>query len=270
MKWWIPLLVVALASCSSLTVPGEGKPTAGAREASGILARSAAAHGDPVGSYRVVEVFYAGEWTGVVKRLQPELVDADFRKTSVETYKPRQAVVIQEHRGPGGSKRVERTKEGVKVSYNGTPIGDEPRRDASALVADAYTAFLFGSSWLAENGRDLAVLSPVSLDGQRCLRVQGRLTPGFGFSEEDRFIAWIDEESGLLRRLQFTIDGLESTRGADVDVTFSEFWTAADSSVWPGRFVELVQRPVLVKAHEWWMTGLKADGRTLKSPEKAQ
>jgi len=64
-----------------------------------------------------------------------------------------------------------------------------------------------------------------------------------------------------LRRLQFTIEGLASTRGADVDVTFSEFWEAPDGSVWPGRFVEWVKRPVLVEAHEWWMTSLTVDGR---------
>lgn len=150
------------------------------------------------------------------------------------------------------------------VSYNGEQIGDEPRRDASALVADAYTAFLFGSSWLMAHGEDLAVLSPAELEGVPCVRVQGRLKPGFGFSEEDRFIAWIDAESKLLRRLQFTIEGLESTRGADVDVTFSEFWTAKDGSVWPGRFIEWVQRPVLVKAHDWRMTALEVDGRVLK------
>jgi hypothetical protein len=144
-------------------------------------------------------------------------------------------------------------------------LGDEPRRDASALVADAYTAFLFGSSWLMKEGGELGVLSSVDMDGRACQRVQGKLKPGFGFSEEDRFIAWIDAESGLLRRLQFTIDGLASTRGADVDVAFSEHWTAADGSVWPGRFVEWVRRPVLVKAHDWRMTGLKVDGRTLKT-----
>jgi len=233
-------------------------------EASALLGQSAAAHGDPVKNYRSVEVSYSGEWTGVVKRLQPELVDAAFRKTSVEVYRPRDGSVVQEHRGPGGSKRVERTRDEVTVRYNGDLIGDEPRRDASALVADAYTAFLFGSSWLAVHGRDLVVLEPTDLDGVDCVRVQGRLEPGFGFSEEDRFIAWLDRGSHLLRRLQFTIDGLESTRGADVDVVFSEHWTASDGSIWPGRFVEWVQRPVRVKAHEWWMTGLNADGESMR------
>lgn len=264
MKWMMLLAPCLLASCSTLTVPGSGKGVAGSEAASGLLKRSAEAHGQPWTSYRKVEVAYDGTWNPVVKRLQPELVDAEFRKTSVERYDTRRETVVQEHRGPGGSKRVERSRGDVVVRYNGELLGNEPRRDASALVADAYTAFLFGSSWLLSEGRDLSVLSPVRFEGAECQRVQGRLRPGFGFSGEDRFIAWIDAESGLLRRLQFTIEGLESTRGADVDVAFSEYWTAKDGSVWPGRFVEWVQRPVLVKAHDWRMTSLTVDGRRLK------
>lgn len=264
MKWMLLVAALGGVSCSSLTVPGDGRATAGAPQAAEWLERSAKAHGRPWTAYRSVEVAYDGKWNGLVKRLQPELVDADFRKSSVESYDTRRSRVVQEHRGPGGRKRVERSRQDVMVSYNGEVIGHEPRRDASALVADAYTAFLFGSSWLSEHAENLSLLSPVNYEGQRCQRVQGRLRPGFGFSVEDRFIAWIDEESGLLRRLQFTIEGLESTRGADVDVAFSEHWKASDGSIWPGRFVEWVQRPVLVKAHDWQMTGLKVDGRKLR------
>lgn len=264
MRWWLSIIAVFLASCSSLTVPGKGEAVGGSADAEAVLGRSAAAHGDPMKRYQEVQVGYTGDWTGVVKRLQPELVDAEYRKFSVEIYDTRRGRVIQEHRGPAGVKRVDRTRDDVKVRYDGEKLGDGPRRDASALVADAYTAFLFGPSLLRSEGQDLVVLSPKDLDGSTCLRVQGSLRPGFGFSTEDRFIAWIDEESGLLRRLQFTIDGLESTRGADVDVTFSEHWTASDGSVWPGRFIEWVQRPVLVKAHEWWMMGLMVDGKVLK------
>jgi hypothetical protein len=63
-----------------------------------------------------------------------------------------------------------------------------------------------------------------------------------------------------MRRLQFTLNGLDSTRGADVDVTFSDFHKAADGSVWPRTFVEYIQRPLRAKAHEWRMNSLKLDG----------
>lgn len=258
------LPVALLASCSTLDVPGTAPAVGDAGKARSILESSADATGDPWRTYRKVTVSYDGEWTGVAKRLQPDLVDADFRKSSVETYDTRREVVDQNHRGPGGRKVVERTRKDVTVTYNGEPIGPESRRDASALVADAYTAFLFGPSWLLRKGTALEVVGPGEVDGEICDRVQGKLRPGFGFSEEDRFIAWIGRESRLMRRLQFTIDGLASTRGADVEVTFSEHWKARDGSVWPGRFEERVQRPVPVKAHDWRMTALTVDGRRLK------
>jgi hypothetical protein len=246
-------------------VPGEGQAVSGSREAGVVMERSAHLTGNAWDRYRIVEVSYEGEWTAIVKRLQPDLVDGEFRKSSVETYLTRSGEVRQNHRGPGGNKRVVRRLGGVEVVYN-DELKEMSRsvRDAAALVADAYTAFLFGTSWLNEKGEDMVLLKAEEFDGEMCELVQGRLTPGFGFSEEDRFIAWVGRESGLLRRLQFTIDGLESTRGADVEVSFFDHWQAEDGSFWPGRFVERVERPIHVKAHEWWMTGLKVDGVEMK------
>lgn len=265
MKSFVSLLLpLLLGACSSLMVPGEAPPVGGADEARALLKSAARASGDPWSAYREVTVSYDGEWTGVVKRLQPDLVDAEFRKASVETYDTRRETVNQVHTGPGGTKTVARTRKDVGVAYNGARIGPEPRRDASALVADAYTAFLFGPSWLLRKGGGLELVGPATIDGEPCDGVQGWLRPGFGFSDEDRFIAWIGRDSRRMRRLQFTIEGLESTRGADVDVTFSDFREAADGSVWPGRFVEWVHRPVFVKAHDWRMEGLEADGRKLR------
>lgn len=257
------VLLVTLSSCSSLIVPGEGKAMGGASEAEAVIVRSARLTGDGWNRYRKVEVSYDGEWTGIVKRLQPDLVDGEFRKSSEEIYEPGKNLVRQWHRGPGGRKMVLRTPGAIEVEYE-APDGreaDKNLRDAAALVADAYTVFLFGTSWLKEHAEDLSLLEPREFSGEICDLVQGRVRPGFGFSEEDRFIAWVGRESGWLRRFQFTIDGLESTRGADVEVSFFDHWRAADGSVWPGRFVEWVERPVKVKAHEWSMMGLKLDGK---------
>lgn len=247
-----------------MTVPGEGKVVGGSDQAKAILKQSADVAGDPWGSYKWVKVSYDGEWTGIVKRLQPDLVDGDFRKSSDEVYNTRTEVVNQVHRGPGGKKDVERSRSGVLVSYNGQVIENDSRVDASALVADAYTAFLFGPSWLMRKGENLKLIGEQKIEGEVCDGVQGVLRPGFGFSEEDRFIAWISRENKQMRRLQFTIDGLASTKGSDVEVTFSEYWKASDGSLWPGRFVEWVQRPVFVKAHEWTMTRLSVDGSKLR------
>lgn len=145
------------------------------------------------------------------------------------------------------------------VSFNGVRSTNPEVLDSSALVADAYTVFLFGSSWLAEYGRDLRCLEDRSIGGELCSLVAGRLSPGFGNSREDHFIAWIGSRSGILKRFQFSLNGFESTRGADVDVVFASHWKAADGSIWPARFVEHIQRPLCVKPHEWSMTSLKLD-----------
>ena len=255
------LAISFLASCSTLPRPGADPGLAVAGDAKALLRKSARAHGDPWRNYQRVEVAYAGEWSAIATRLQPVLTDPDFRKDSVETYQPRRAAVLQLHRGPGGTKEVRREGRKIAVSYNGSPSADSEVLDSAALVADAYTVFLFGPSWLAEHGRDLRLMGERELDGKRCQLVAGRIAPGFGAAEEDHFIAWIEPESHLLKRFQFSLNGLESTRGADVDVVFSDFRLAADGSIWASRFIERIQRPLRAKAHEWRMTSLILDGR---------
>jgi hypothetical protein len=254
-----------LASCSTLPRPGSAAEPPPSDAAAALLRQSARAHGDPWRTYRQVEVGYTGEWSGLATRLQPVLTDAGFRKDSVETYQPRQSRVRQVHTGPLGTKEVLREGREVTVKFNGAAATDPEVLDAAALVADAYTVFLFGTSWLAEQGRELRLLGERDLDGKRCQLVAGRLAPGFGVADEDHFIVWIEPESHLLKRFQFSLNGLDSTRGADVDVVFSDFWLAEnDSSTWPGRFVERIQRPLRAKAHEWRMTSLTVDGRKLR------
>jgi len=256
-----PIGAAALfASCSSLPVPGPATAGAPSHEARQILRQSAAQHGDVWENYREVEVEYTGEWSAIAERLQPVLTDTGFRKSSVETYKPPTGRVRQVHNGAQGTKTVDRLRPEIRVSFNGTASTDREVLDSAALVADAYTAFLFGPSWLSRKGADFKLISERKLDGERCHLIAGRLSPGFGNSKEDHFIAWIGHDSSLMRRFQFTLNGLDSTRGADVDVTFSDFRKAADGSVWPGNFVEYIQRPLLAKAHQWRMTSLKLDG----------
>jgi hypothetical protein len=154
--------------------------------------------------------------------------------------------------------------------YRGTASSDREILDSAALVADAYTAFLFGPSWLLRKGTDFKLVGERTLDGERCHLIAGRLSPGFGNSREDHFIAWIGCDSLLMRRFQFTLNGLDSTRGADVDVTFSDFQKAADGSVWPRNFVEYIQRPLQAKAHQWRMKSLKLDGSHAINPSTIQ
>jgi len=253
-----------LTSCSSLPRPGQAAGQPASVEAAALLRASARQHGDPWQKLRRVEVGYDGEWTAIATRLQPVLTDPDFRKSSRETYEPRFARVHQSHRGPGGIKEVLRQRPSTEVRYNGSPARDPEVLDSAALVADAYTAFLFGSSWLATQGRELRSLGEGELDGETCQRVAGRLSPGFGAADEDHFIAWIGRDSRLLRRPQFSLNGLASTRGPDVNVVFSEHWQAPAGTGGPGRLVERTHPPLRAKAHEWTMTSLQVDGRRLK------
>lgn len=251
-----------LASCSSLPVPGSARSTShGEAAARAVLEQSADTHGRAWRNIRLVEVGYDGEWTRLVKTLQPVLVDAGFRKASLERYDTRSGRVWQAHTGPAGRKEVIRRRPEVTVSFNGQAGTDKEALDSAALVADAYTIFLFGPSWLLEHGRELTLLPGRVLDDEPCRLVQGRLAPGIGNSPGDYFIAWVGTRTGILRRYQFTMNGLASTTGADVDVTFSDHWRSSEGFLWPGRFVEHVQRPVFTKAHEWRLTSLRLDGR---------
>ncbi|MEM1085346.1 MAG: hypothetical protein AAGI48_14635 [Verrucomicrobiota bacterium] len=256
----IPLTALILASCSTLPNPSQTSDGGDRDRAIATLKQSADTHGYRWRSQQKVEVAYDGEWTGLATRIQPVLTDTGFRKSSVETYLPASNRVTQTHQGPEGTKQVTRTPGKVRVSYNGKAEDDPEQLAASALVADAYTAFLFGPSWLLAKGGEFDQLEARKFDGRTCELVSGVLRPGFGRSESDRFIAWIDRETLLMRRLQFTLNGLESTQGADVDVVFSEMVKTADGSVWPTHFLEKVHRPFLFKAHEWRMTGLKTNG----------
>jgi hypothetical protein len=229
-----------------------------------VLGESAARHGSAWQKYRRVEVGYDGTWSTIAVKVQPVITDAGFRKSSSEVYQPRGRRVEQVHRGPSGTKVVTRQQREVEVSFNGVGSSDREVADAAALVADAYTIFLFGSSWLAEHASDLSLLADEQLDGETCRLVAGRLAPGLGEAREDFFIAWIGAKSGLLKRFQFSLNGMDSTRGADVDVVFSDHWQAADGSVWPSRFVESIQRPIHAKAHDWRMTSLALDGRKVR------
>ncbi len=255
-----------LNSCSSLPRPGAELKGSSPAEARAVLQRSAAAHGDPWKNYRKVEVSYDGEWSTLATKIQPIITNPEFRKSSDETYQPRSGRVLQLHRGPSGMKEVTRMRPTqTQVEFNEV-ISDDPEvKAAAALVADAYTVFLFGSSWLLANGEDFSLLPDAAFEGEVCQLVVGRVEPGFGNSKEDFFVAWLSKESGLLKRFQFSLNGMESTQGADVDVVFSEFRTATDGSVWPRHFVEWIQRPILTKAHDWRMTALKLDRRVVFS-----
>jgi hypothetical protein len=81
------------------------------------------------------------------------------------------------------------------------------------------------------------------------------LRPGIGNSEVDQLELWIDRSTHLMHRVRMTLNGLESTRGALVDIdTFAHRRVVGIQ--WPTRFHERLLRPAPLDVHAWRLTGL--------------
>lgn len=261
----LPALLPACASpLSPLVRPGTDP---GARA---LLAESAAAHGLPaLAAMHDISLRYEGEWPSLIGRLQPALVDAGFRGSSEERLLLREGLVAQAHLGPAGRKQVVRddtpgAAAPLRVWFNGEEAGDPERRAAAALVADGYALFLLGPMLLAGRwGRDRDVAlgevtaERVFLDGvgHDCDVLRVRVTPGFGFSRAEELALFIDRRDRLMRRVRFSLEGLESTRGAVAEVDCSDHIPAYGVR-WPTRFHERLLRPLPLPVHDWRLRGL--------------
>ena len=267
----LPLLP-ALQACRVSLPPLAA--TATTPEAAALLRKSADAHGMKVfDKLRDVNVSYAGEWHKLVAKVQPKLVDAGFRGGSQERLLLREGLVAQAHTGPSGNKHVVRhivpkDRGTVQVWFNGEEAHDD-RRDAAALVVDGYSLFLFGPMLIqryVDQGRSLVMaLAP----GEKVVQEKGefmcdvlriRIQPGLGFSDADQLALYIDRDEHILRRIRFTLEGLESTRGALAEVDTMQYITAHGIR-WPTRFHEKLLRPAPLQVHDWRLTGLDVDRR---------
>lgn len=260
-----------LQGCAAPLPPLSRPESASAAQA--LLAESAAAHGQAaLSGLRDVSISYSGEWRLLVARLQPVLVDAGFRGGSEERLLLREGIVAQAHIGPSGRKQVVRqttpgAQGGVRVWLNGEEASDRDRRAAAALVADGYLLFLLGpmllaGRWASERTltMELAGTEWVTVDGQRhpCDVLRFRMVPGFGLSDADDLALYIDRPERLMRRVRFTLNALESTRGALAEV---DAWghVTRNGVRWPTRFHEHLLRPGLLPVHDWRLTGLDLD-----------
>lgn len=183
-----------------------------------------------------MSVRYDGRWASIGPRLQPVLCDRGFRRGSEERLLIKQRIIAQEHTGPAGRKSVLRAPGCLSVSYNGSISTKEEANRAAALVADAYAMFLLGPFYFHRPGVVLALHGESVVDRSRCDEVLAVLRPGFGIAEEDRVVLGIDRATKQLRRVRMTLNGLESTRGAEVDVTFRDF-RRIDGVLWPTDFL---------------------------------
>jgi len=260
-----------LPACSApLPKVAAGESSAAAQA---LLSEAADAHGAAaVALISDLSVSYAGRWRSLVARLQPELVDAGFRGTSEERYLLREGVTGQTHLGASGAKHVVRREAphapgDVQVWFNGKEADDTPRRAAAALVVDGYTLFLLGPTalqtlWAKKRTMAMAMggVERVEVGGRlhTCDVVGVDLAPGLGLSGRDRLALFIDREQRLMRKVRFTLNGLESTRGAVAEVDAFDHVTIGGVQ-WPTGFHEQLLRPLPLPVHDWRLTGLDID-----------
>lgn len=207
-------------------------------------------------SVRDISVSYAGQWASVGPLFQPVLVDKSFRGSSEERLLLGKAPMIaQQHHAAGGVKQVVRKAGTTEVSRNGSPVQAKEPKEAAALVADAYTMFLLGPLYFQRAGVTVADAGQGVVEGIPCDQVLAVLRPGFGVAKEDRVLLSIGKADKRLLRVRMTLNGLESTQGAEVDVTFREF-RRHGGVLWPTDFDERIRVPFDLHAHHWRMTGL--------------
>ena len=256
----LALIFPLLSACASRGIP----PTTASGEqpeARALLQKSAEAHGLAAWlQIRDLSVSYVGEWRSLVTRLQPTLIDSDFRQASEERLLlTPQPIYAQHHQGPKGSKQVVRTGSEVNVFYNGTPSKDRDVRAAAALVADGYRMFLTGPFYFFSGNLQLELAGSETVEGRLCDLIVAVRRPGNGLSAEDRYLLYIDQENRLLRRVRFSLEGMESTQGAIAEVDFFDHREIVGVT-WPTRFFERLRKPIPnLPVHDWRLIGLEVN-----------
>ena len=91
-----------------------------------------------------------------------------------------------------------------------------------------------------------------------CDVLRVHLQPGLGLSDADELALYIDRDERLMRRVRFTLNGLDSTQGAVAEVDTGDH-VALHGVRWPTRFHERLLRPFPLPVHDWRLTGLDVD-----------
>ena len=261
-----------LSACGTPLPLTASAPSAASAAAAQRLAASADAHG--LAAYRQISdinIGYAGQWRPLIGRVQPEVVDEGFRGPSQERLMPAAGVVAQAYAGVKGKKQVfwqrgkvpapdGREQGEVAVWFNGQPSQRASELAAAALVAEGYGLFLLGPLWVASRqAAGLAVPADVAgterVHGRLCDVVNVWLRPGLGHAATDRVSLLIDRDDHTTRRLRFTLEGYEGTRGAVAEVDCFEH-ARRFGLLLPMRSYEEVVHPLRLPAHDWFVTGL--------------
>ena len=259
----ISLRVIALpsllAACGSMPIAQKTLTDASARA---LLDESQRAHGGKAAfaAIRDVSVAYDGQWFDLITRIQPILTDKTFRKSSEERMLLSENIVAQMHTGIGGNKMVLRDANlalpaRTSVWFNGMLAADREKIDAAHLVVEAYQFFLYPAFYV-ERASHIERAGTGSVGGRECDLLLAVMRPGIGNSAEDRVLLYIDQQDKLVKRVRLTLEGLESTKGALVDVDHSQFVDIAGIR-WPTHFYESLAAPFPgLPAHDFSVVGL--------------
>ena len=252
-------LVPLLPACSSPLPVSLTATTSAAAQS--LLNESAATHG--LASFKKIDdlsVSYDGEWRALIGKLEPALVDPNFRGKSEERLLLREGVIAQAHRGTDGRKQVLRravtgSPGEVRVWFDGEEARDSERRRAAALVADSYALFLLGPMLLVDRPLVMELAEIEWVDEHACDVLRVQLAPGLGFSRLDRIALFVDRKERLLRRVRFPLDELQSAPDAIAEVEMHDHVTLHGVR-WPTRFYQRLVRPIRLPLHDWHVTGL--------------
>lgn len=275
-------LVALLTACSSMPTPKYAATPADARA---LLDQTQAAHGKAAFlAIRDLSVAYDGTWFDIVTKVQPILTDKTFRKASEERMLfsggSGDNVIAQIHKGDAGKKMVLRDGSlplGARASVwvNQQSETNRDKIAAAHLVVEAYQLFLYPAFYV-ERATHLERVGTGSVGGRDCELLLAVMRPGIGNSAEDRVVLYIDKQDKLVRRVRLTLEGLDSTKGAIVDVDHDRFVEIA-GVIWPTHFYEALVAPFPgLPAHDFSLRGLdvnrgltKADFANAQFSERA-
>jgi hypothetical protein len=227
-----------------------------------IFERTWRVHGGQTpGALKDLNVALDGRWKFLITRIQPLVTDHRYRVRSQERLLLPQGVYAARYEGPAGSKQVYRSRSQIRVWYDGQEVLDEDVLASTALTADSFLLFALGP--LAPAARRPAQASAAAYQrlpdreegGRRYHRLYRVLTPGLGLSDRDELVLWVDARTARTWRVQITLEGYRTTRGAHVDVTYLDY-KQVGAVLLPVAFNERVRGPIAITAHRWWLTGL--------------
>lgn len=211
--------------------------------------------GDAINQLNDVNVGITGQWKKLITKIQPLVSDFKYRVDSQERMLVKEFAYAALYTGPSGNKKVVRTPSSVDVFYNKAPSLDPEVLSSTALTADAFFTFLLGPLALHKWKDNFIRLQDKSESGKNYHRIYLLRKSGFGFSKADEIVLWIDSETLRTAKIQITLEGHSTTKGAHVQVDYLDY-VQVDNYLFPSDFYEKVNAPIAIGAHAWHLTGI--------------